>query len=632
MQGLASAHGERGVVWSCSVDGTRIWDAWQRTCRASVERCVDVHSCISSTDGVNEYIWTGHGNGVVHKWESRRAELLLVLPPVEMSSRIPGVARSLVRKPTVRCLVALSEFGDIWVGGTDGHIHVYEIATGALKRSWLAHHSSITAMCVVQCSGLDSLKVCTASQRGAHVRVWHADLSQQETTQPTAAGQEAAEGAGGVAGGAAGLLRSVTKKVERQKFNFYAAPEQPLADSVALFDHFIVCGKRDLSSDPAAWVLESIGEGGNRGNAGSPEILWHVPAVDGQRLNLPKIEDFCFPMPVGLEDGPRKWLGVPDTPLEDMEPFAFLLTSSPDGGTPFTLYCCCRYVMPPGAADETDPEPLCFCLISRYPFFSLHFHVLELLANAHQSGDASADAGNMSAAPGVASMLNSPPAARYGGGFFEEEGSGLLSSPVSANGADDLISFFANSPQPALPPPPVAGTSRMDDDDPFMMLATRDSTLILPPAVALPSGEASPPALAAPAPAAAPDFVVTEGGVRVLEAYKATVPPARGVTTTVALAEGLLPPCSFSRPRRDEECSGRLGLVSTFRSLSVHNFLLFFSCTLLERQVVVTADAVAGLADAVLTMPSLLRPYFEWHSMLMPSEFPLSPATRFDLH
>jgi hypothetical protein len=619
VRGLASAHGERGVVWSCSVDSTRIWDAWQRTCRMTVERCTDVHSCISSTDGVDEFMWTGHGNGSVLKWQSRTAELLLVVPAAEMTSRIPGVARPLIRKRTVRCLVALSEFGDLWVGGNDGCIHVYDIATGALKKSWQAHHSSITAMCVAQCSGVDSLKVCTASQRGAHVRVWHADLTQQETTRPDTAGHSGSDGAGG----AAGLLRGITKR--NRSFNFYACNEQQLPDSVPLFDHFIVCGTRDLSAaDPAEWLLKSIGEAGNnRGARGCPEILWHVPSVQGQQLNLPKIEDFCFPMARDLEDGPRAWLGVPDTPLGQTQPFAFLLTSSPDGGTPFTLYCCCQYVMPPAADPDPTAEPWCFCIISRYPFFSLHFHVLQLLATAQDGGSAAATSGSA-----TANLLSPalPAASRYGGGFFEEEGSGLLSSPASANGADDLISFFANSP-PAqdVPPPPVAAPGG-DEDDPFMMLATRDSSPILPPAVggAAGGGEAaSPPAVGAvdvPSHDVPAEFSLPKTGERILDAYKATGPPAQGVMTTVSLVAGS-EPCSFSRPRRDEMCSGQLGLLSALQSLSTHNFLQLFACTLLERQIVVTGDAVAGLADTVLALPALLKPYFQWHSMLMPGKF-----------
>jgi hypothetical protein len=90
--------------------------------------------------------------------------------------------------------------------------------------------------------------------------------------------------------------------------------------------------------------------------------------------------------------------------------------------------------------------------------------------------------------------------------------------------------------------------------------------------------------------------------------------------TTVSLVAGS-EPCSFSRPRRDEMCSGQLGLLSALQSLSTHNFLQLFACTLLERQIVVTGDAVAGLADTVLALPALLKPYFQWHSMLMPGKF-----------
>lgn len=613
VRALTSAYGVRGVVWSCSTDITRVWDAWQRTCRMTVDRCTDAHSCVSSTDGVDEFVWTGHGNGSVLKWHARSAELLLAVPAAEMNSRIPGVTRPMIRKRTVRCLVALSEFGDVWVGGTDGYIHVYDIATGALKRSWQAHHSSITAMCVAQCSGADSLKVCTASQRGAHVRIWHADLSQQEV----AGSDTERHGTGGGGGGAAGLLRGISK---RNRINFYACAEQHLPDSVPLFDHFIVCGTRDESAaDPAEWLLKSIGDvQGNHGAAGCPEILWHVPSVEGRQLNLPKIEDFCFPMARDLEDGPKKWLGVPDTPLGHTQPFAFSLTSSPDGGTPFNLYCCCQYVMPPGAA--ADAEPWCFCIISRYPFFVLHFRVLHLLANAQNGASVtdSADAeGNL--------LSPAPAASRYGVStrLFEEEESGLLASPASGAGDDDLISFFANSPsRPAVPPPPVAEDA-MAADDPFMLLATRDSSPILPPSVE-PAGEASPPAvdsLGGPSPNSGrdkPDFSMPKVGERILGAYKATSTPARGVVTSVSLFPGS-DPCSFNRPRRDEMCSARLGLLSTLRHLSTRNFLRLFACTLLERQIVVTGDSVAELADAVLSLPPLLKPYFQWHSMLMPS-------------
>ena len=86
---------------------------------------------------------------------------------------------------------------------------------------------------------------------------------------------------------------------------------------------------------------------------------------------------------------------------------------------------------------------------------------------------------------------------------------------------------------------------------------------------------------------------LSAGGARLLDAYKALGLPARGVTTTVALG-GSAQPCSFSRPRqRDEDCSGRLGLLEAFRSLSVPNFLLLFACMLLERQIVVTHDAIS---------------------------------------
>lgn len=612
VQALASAYGERGVVWSCSADTTRVWDAWQRTCRMTVDRCTDAYSCVSSTDGVDEFVWTGHGNGSVLKWHGRTAELLLVVPAAEMTSRIPGVARPIMRKRTVRCLLALSEFGDVWVGCTDGYVRVYDIATGALQRSWQAHHSSITGMCVAHCSGVDSLKVCTASQRGAHIRVWHADLKQQDTARP----DTESHGIGGGAGGAAGILRGIAKR--NLSFNFYACAEQQLPDSVPLFDHFIVCGTRDESAaDPAEWLLKSIGAAGNRGAAGEPEILWHVPSVEGQQLNLPKIEDFCFPMARDLDDGPKQWLGVPNIPLGDTQPFAFLLTSSPDGGTPFTLYCCCQYVMPAGA--DAGAEPWCFCFISRYPFFALHFHVLRLLANAQSAGDA------MSTLDAGGNLLSPMPAAsRYGGGFFEEEGSGLLSSPASAMGDDDLISFFTNSPSRGVVPPPPVAPDAIGADDPFMALATRDSSPIMPPSVA-PAGEASPPAVGnvgVPSLDDAtdkPDFSMPKVGERILDAYKATHPPARGVVTTVSFFPDS-DPCSFNRPRRDEMCSAKLGLLSTLQHLSTHNFLRLFACVLLERQIVVTGDSVAALADTVVSLPPLLKPYFQWHSMLMPGK------------
>ncbi len=229
-------------------------------------------------------------------------------------------------------------------------------------------------------------------------------------------------------------------------------------------------------------------------------------------------------------------------------------------------------------------------------------------------------------------MLSPMPAAsRYGGGFFEEEGSGLLSSPASANGDEDLISFFANSPsRDVVPPPPVAADD-IATDDPFMALATRDSSPILPPSVA-PVGEASPPAVGKvdvpflDTTKDKPEFSMPTVGERILDAYKATCPPARGVVTTVSLCPNS-DPCRFNRPRRDELCSAKLGLLSTLQHLSTRNFLRLFACTLLERQIVVTGDSVAELADAVLSLPPLLKPYFQWHSMLMPGKLnPLQPT------
>ena len=533
VRAIAAAHGARGVVWSFSADATRVWDAWQRSCRTTVDRCSDVHSCATSGDGVDEFVWTGHGDGSVGKWESRGAELLLVVPAPEMVSRIPGRAKPLIRRRTVRCLVALPTLGHIWVGGTDGRIHVYDAGTGALQKSWQAHHSPVTAMCT--CGGTgesDPLMVCTASQRGAHVRVWLANLELQETSRPEAGGA-AAEGSSGPT--------SILKR--GRSFNFFCLPEQPLPDSVPLYEHFIVCGNRD----PSEALVESIGVTGSPPDAGGPSVVWHVPAVAGQRLNLPKIEDFCFPQRRGLEEGPRQWLGVPDVPLGQEQPFAFSLTSSPDGGTPYTIYCCCHYVLLP-VSSEGMAEPWCFCLLSRYPFFSLHFHVLRLLADAQLAGAA----GDSPATPAQSAPSESPAAARYGGGFFEEEGSGLLSSPASAQSDNDLISFFANTPPAEVAPPPVAADA---DEDPFMALATRDSSPIVPPSA---ERALSPPAVASP-PSQQPKTGFAElsaGGVRLLDAYKALGLPARGVTTTVALG-GSAQPCSFSRPRqRDEDCSG----------------------------------------------------------------------------
>lgn len=71
----------------------------------------------------------------------------------------------------------------------------------------------------------------------------------------------------------------------------------------------------------------------------------------------------------------------------------------------------------------------------------------------------------------------------------------------------------------------------------------------------------------------------------VLETYRQMRVPGPGVALTVSLPSAA--PYTFCRPARDEEaeCMARLGLATAFSCLSVPNFVLCFSCIVLERQV-----------------------------------------------
>ena len=169
----------------------------------------------------------------------------------------------------------------------------------------------------------------------------------------------------------------------------------------------------------------------------SPTILCHSAGVLGEQFAMPHLVDFCFPNARDLDSRAEDWLGVPTETAAGVPPFAFILTAVEDGPQQIkkTQYCCCQYVYPSGNPADGSPA-VCLCLLSRYPFFQLHFHVLAQLAAAFDS--------SKSGKPGQKSA-----GASYETAFFEDEGMGLLGGGSTSN---DLDSFFGTGPPaPAAP-------------------------------------------------------------------------------------------------------------------------------------------------------------------------------------
>ena len=135
-----------------------------------------------------------------------------------------------------------------------------------------------------------------------------------------------------------------------------------IPEDAPIFDHFIVVG---LTSHATGTYEED-----------KLKILYKYPVE--APMDLPGLEDFCFPRGVLYEE--CVFEGSNNLRLQEKEnSFVFLLQNAK---AEIFYGTCLHSCLPSFAAEEEVVDafratiPRAFCIISRYPFFKLHFDVI----------------------------------------------------------------------------------------------------------------------------------------------------------------------------------------------------------------------------------------------------------------
>jgi hypothetical protein len=398
-----------------------------------------------------------------------RAELQLVLPPPMGQARSGTALGNMSRALNYAkrgagsscCLLTIANQGEIWVGGADGLLRVYDCASGALRRAWAAHNGGVAGACADRplrpprnrpqpqptcdhhltvsirrgcgvwrppavadissltyhigglCStglhlvgprpdGGHGAMVCSisGSVHSGHVRLWPAALDAQAHR---ALASSSASGNVGASGSSAPAAAALSRR--RLGFSFYYQPPQLLPPGLPLWSDFLLVqgpllsaeqqqqqgedagAAAEASSSQSSAAAAGGGGGGidyQGGSGAAPRVLLHRAASAGPGGRALPLDADAAAAGGGGAGGALASLADFCVPSGCTgQPFGFLLSPSADGGTPITLYCTCYFV-------DAPRRRCCMCLVSRHPYFAMHFEVLRRIALveacAHMSG------------------------------------------------------------------------------------------------------------------------------------------------------------------------------------------------------------------------------------------------------
>lgn len=182
-----------------------------------------------------------------------------------------------------------------------------------------------------------------------------------------------------------------------------------------IFEHFVIMGLVPNSTDT------------------EPQILYNYP--EDHKITIPKLASFCFPHGITptkvpqsslSEDELLKTLYISNHEEHPENYFVFRLTTEDE----MVVYgvCICKYeIINGGTIQKWDTRteypsytqlvqsssegnniifsPRCYCFVSRYPFFRLHFSVLNDLLSLEYTGDTTVDTKNNTPTTTVRSPL-----------------------------------------------------------------------------------------------------------------------------------------------------------------------------------------------------------------------------------
>jgi hypothetical protein len=341
-----------------------------------------------------------------------------------------------------------------------------------------------------------------------------------------------------------------------------------------IYEHFVIMGLVPHSSDP------------------EPQVLYQYP--ENVPISIPKIAGFCFPHGITPTKVPRKdftedqllkILFISNHEEHPENHFVFLLTTEDEQ----VVYGVCivkdeiingatiekwdtrkeypSYAQLVNSSSEGSNlvfSPRCYCLISRYPFFRLHFAVLNDILALEYTGDTTVDKASSSSSKSNSS--SSPNSS-----FLSPSS---VRSPVKSN--SQIIS---------------RSNSYNQNDLGAMVEENFEKE---------------------------GDFNGNIARWVLAKYHKLKVGNAAGTTVFRSVLD--LPPITFKRPCLDEPdiemlCEYALPLI--FQQLSKDNLFAVLSCILCERKVLIYAPNLRILSSVVLGWAALIRP-FVYQSVLIP--------------
>eukprot|EP01113_Clastostelium_recurvatum_P009386 TRINITY_DN14519_c0_g1_i2.p1 TRINITY_DN14519_c0_g1~~TRINITY_DN14519_c0_g1_i2.p1 ORF type:complete len:609 (-),score=165.40 TRINITY_DN14519_c0_g1_i2:42-1868(-) len=411
------------------------------------------------------------------------------------------------------------------------------------------------------------------------------------------------------------------ERVSRMLHNPKAS--RPASTSMPAYDHFVVVGPQPqtpLHMPGAGVPLE-------------PAMLYQYP--QDVPIPVPALAAFCFPKGVPWRKLDRRsqregdllnLLYNQERHLQHPEDqFVFILTTEDEQ----VLYGICVYkeeVINNKVIDKWDTAgervsymrlieastldkdiilaPRCYCFTSRFPFFKLHFAVINNVLALEYSGNTSTSAPSSSSSSSSYSSTRTP-------NGKSSSGHTTFTSPVSSSSASTSSSSTSSSSEPrrsiAIP-----------------STATKEDTRVRSNSVhtSAPSTQISssyPPDSIAALEVADDDFYATHNTAEfILAHYRRVLVPPPGSTLSFRPTPEL-PAILFKRPslQEEENVLVEYALPILFYELSRENFFTLLTCILLERKICFYCDNLRVLSSALLSWITLIRP-FVYQSIIIP--------------
>jgi len=423
--------------------------------------------------------------------------------------------------------------------------------------------------------------------------------------------------------------KRATKEVDAEKITAEEAgsrllhtpkPKEKLPSQGILFDHFVVVGA-DQSDDT------------------TPKILYSFP--EDIPPNYPGIEDFCFPEsikthPVSLSQCNSELLELTHNRayVQPDNQFVFLFTNN-EGRMYYGICIHKKEIfedLPLGLGEESSSDTdtqsstiRCYCIVSRFPFFRLHFNFLlalfsvDQLSRLQQHQPTIEDDEELKVFLGVAKKKIS-------------RGKSLEPRAFGMNASADDIPFHRRSFSTVQP---NRGQPRLKDKahnakkplkqkkerkckqrcttepsyapltaqyEPLQNILTEEKIQTLQDDIKNETDQEN----------------STNACLESLNIFFNTELPKRGQRLTTTISK-YLNPITFERPFFDEkaELYAEWGLPMTFYQLSFKTIIVLLSAIFLERQVIVYCKNLRFLSTLVLSIFPLLRP-FVYQSIVIP--------------